>query len=224
MANSTMSQVRQPKTSTRAAKAVDTNVANRRDELVRVAARLFREKGFEGTTVRDIAAAVGMRSGSPFYHFANKYELLMTVMEEGLSMGLARIRAVLSATSLDPMEQLERLIRTQYAILHEAGNDFIPVILYEWRSLPDQYKRHVIELKDQYDGLWQPTLERLHAQNLLRADPKIARLLILGAINYSATWYKPARGKGRAGLSLDLDALSAQTLALVTTTSTKAKL
>ena len=48
------------------------------------------EKGFEGTTIRDIAGAVGMRSGSPFYHFASKHELLIAVMEEGLA---ARPRA-----------------------------------------------------------------------------------------------------------------------------------
>jgi hypothetical protein len=49
---------------------------------VPLAATLFREKGFDGTTIRDIAHAVGMRSGSLFYHFANKQELLMAVMEE----------------------------------------------------------------------------------------------------------------------------------------------
>ena len=65
---------------------------NRRGELVRAAAQLFREKGFEATTIRDIAGAVGMQSGSPFYHFANKHELLMAVMEEGLRLGLERLR------------------------------------------------------------------------------------------------------------------------------------
>src|SRR6476646_11454932 len=62
---------------------------NRRGELVRAAAQLFREKGFEGTTVRDIANAVGMQSGSPFYHFGSKVEMLVAVMEEGLRQGLA---------------------------------------------------------------------------------------------------------------------------------------
>src|SRR5438552_16025272 len=69
--------------------------SNRRADLVRVAAKLFREKGFDGTTIRDIADAVGMRSGSPFYHFANKHELLMAVMEEGLRLGLERTQGVL---------------------------------------------------------------------------------------------------------------------------------
>ena len=62
--------------------------------MVRVAAQLFREKGFEGTTIRDIARAVGMQSGSPFHQLANKHELLMAVMQEGLRQGLERARDV----------------------------------------------------------------------------------------------------------------------------------
>ncbi|HOG03511.1 MAG TPA: helix-turn-helix domain-containing protein, partial [Accumulibacter sp.] len=58
--------------------------ANRRDELLRAAARLFVEKGFDATTTRDIAEAVGMRSGSPFYHFRSKQDLLKAAMIEGL--------------------------------------------------------------------------------------------------------------------------------------------
>ena len=185
---------------------------NRRADLVRVAARLFREKGFEGTTIRDIAHAVGMRSGSPFYHFANKHELLMAVMEEGLRLGLDRTQQVLDARSLPAAERFRRLVRTHYGILHDTGSDFIPVMLYDWRSLPAQYKRRIIELKDRYDAIWQGTLDELHAQGLLRADAKLARLMILGAINFSATWY---RSKPRSAQRVDLDELAAQTVALV---------
>jgi TetR/AcrR family transcriptional regulator, cholesterol catabolism regulator len=185
---------------------------NRRGDLVRVAARLFREKGFEGTTIRDIAHAVGMRSGSPFYHFANKHELLMAVMEEGLRLGLERTQQVLDAATQPATERFARLVRTHYGILHDTGSDFIPVMLYDWRSLPAQYKRRIIELKDRYDAIWQSTLDELHAQGLLRAEPKLARLMILGAINFSATWY---RAKPRSAQRVDLDELSAQTVALV---------
>jgi len=196
-----------------AAEAPVENANNRRAELVRVAARLFREKGFDGTTVRDIAHAVDMRSGSPFYHFANKHELLMAVMEEGLRLGLERTEDVLSAdgAALPAAERFRRLVRTHYGILHDAGSDFIPVMLYDWRSLPDEYKRRIIKLKDRYDAIWQTTIEELHAQGLLRADPKLARLLILGAINFSGTWYRP---KSRAAGSVDLDALAGQTTRL----------
>ena len=185
---------------------------NRRADLVRVAARLFREKGFDGTTVRDIAHAVGMRSGSPFYHFANKHELLMAVMEEGLRLGLDRTRLALADTTMTATERFRQLVRTHYGILHDTGSDFIPVMLYDWRSLPAQYKRRIVELKDRYDAIWQRTLDELHAQGLLRADAKLARLMILGAINFSATWY---RAKPRSASRVSLDELAAQTVALV---------
>ena len=185
---------------------------NRRDDLVRAAAQLFRAKGFEGTTIRDIASAVGMRSGSPFYHFANKHELLMAVMEEGLRLGLERTRAALDDTDLAPTERFRRLVRVHYGILHDTGSDFIPVMLYDWRSLPAQYKRRIIELKDRYDEIWQRTLDELHAEGRLRTDAKLARLMILGAINFSATWY---RSKPRTAGRVDLDTLADETVALV---------
>ena len=189
---------------------------NRRADLIRVAARLFREKGFDGTSIRDISSAAGMHSGSPFYHFKTKQDILVAVMEqglaEGLRLGLDRTRDALADASLPAPQRLHRLVRTHYGILHDTGSDFIPVMLYDWRSLPAQYKRRIIELKDRYDAIWQRTLDELHAQGRLHADAKLARLMILGAINFSATWY---RQKPRSGKRVDLDELAAQTVALV---------
>ena len=184
---------------------------NRRGALVRAAAVLFREKGFDGTTIRDIAGAVGMQSGSPFYHFANKHELLLAVMEEGLRVGLERTRAVVDAPGLVAADRFRRLVRVHFGILHETGSDFIAVMLYDWRSLPAPYRRRIVELKDRYDAIWQETIDELHRQGRLRADAKLARLMILGAINFSATWY---RTKPRAKNAFDLDALAEQTAAL----------
>jgi len=158
-----------------------------------------------------------MRSGSPFYHFANKHELLMAVMEEGLRLGLERTRDALGDDTMPAAERFRQLVRVHYGILHDTGSDFIPVMLYDWRSLPSQYKRRIIELKDRYDAIWQRTLDDLQAQGQLRADAKLARLMILGAINFSATWYraKPSRSARAAAGRVDLDELAAQTVALV---------
>ncbi|MFT4195467.1 TetR/AcrR family transcriptional regulator, partial [Ottowia sp.] len=62
---------------------------NRRQALLQAAARLFRGKGFDGTSTRDIAAAAGMQSGSPFYFFASKQALLAAVMQEGMARATA---------------------------------------------------------------------------------------------------------------------------------------
>lgn len=171
--------------------------ANRRVEIVRLAARLFREQGFDGTTVRDIAAAVGMRSGSPFYHFASKEEILFAVMEEGLRQGLARIEAVL-AQHADPRERFIALMHAQFGTILEDGHDFVPVMLYEWRRLPPVYRKRLIAVKDRYDALWQDVIDEVVAAGLMRGDAKLARLLILGAVNFSATWFRR-----NGGLSVD---------------------
>jgi AcrR family transcriptional regulator len=177
--------------------------ANRRADIVRAAARLFRERGFDGTTVRDIAAAVGMRSGSPFYHFASKEEILFAVMEEGLRQGLARSEAAL-ASGGDARARFFALVRAHFGILLEDGSDFIPVMLYEWRRLPPAYRRKLIAVKDRYDALWQGLIGELVASGQMRGDVKLARLLILGAVNFAATWFK------RDG-ALSIDALARAT-------------
>src|SRR6059058_2877048 len=69
---------------------------NRRRALLVGAARLFRRKGFDATSTRDIAAAVGMQSGSPFYHFRSKGALLFAVMEEGMRAAIARQERVVA--------------------------------------------------------------------------------------------------------------------------------
>jgi TetR/AcrR family transcriptional regulator, cholesterol catabolism regulator len=162
---------------------------NRRGDIVRAAARLFREKGFEGTTVRDIAGAVGMQSGSPFYHFGSKVEMLVAVMEEGLRQGLETTRAVL-ARELPPRERLRALVEAHLRTIHGPGSDFIPVLLYDWRSLPEAEQRRIVAWRDQYDTAWQSAFEALRRDGLLAIEPKLARLFILGAINFTALWYR----------------------------------
>ena len=198
---------------------------NRRQALIRESARLFREKGYDATTVRDIAAAVGMRSGSPFYHFKNKQEILKAVMEEGLHQGYERsVAALAQATTLQ--ERFRALVRTHYGILHDEGSEFIAVLLYDWRSLPPEYKQDIIEVKDRYDALWQPTLQELLQAGLLGAnshrdpaaadDVKMTRLMVMGAINFTVTWYKQPDEKRKGGptaaQAMDLDALADRTV------------
>lgn len=175
---------------------------NRRPELLRVCARLFREKGFDGTTIRDISSAAGMHSGSPFYHFRSKQEMLVAVMEQGLEEGLRRIEAVM-ASKAPPEEKFARLVRAHLGTILEDGNDFIPVLLYEWRSLTPANRRRVIALKDRYDALWQRMIDELSHAGRIAGDAQLARLLVLGAVNWAGQWY-------REGGRLTLDEVASQ--------------
>lgn len=173
------------------------NESNRREELLRVSAKLFREKGFDGTTIRDISSAAGMHSGSPFYHFETKQDILVAVMEQGLAEGLRRTEEVMALT-IPPEQKLVRLIRAQLGTIVEEGSDFIPVLLYDWRSLSPANRRRIVQLKDRYDALWQRLIDDLQRHGHMPGDAQLVRLLVLGAVNWTGQWY---RSGGR--LSLD---------------------
>ncbi len=172
---------------------------NRRQELLHGAARLFRDQGFAATTTRDIAAAAGMQSGSPFYHFESKAALLFAVMEQGMRAALRSQAQALQAAQAQPPEGLLRtLVRTHFDVLLGPGSDFIPVMLYEWRSLTPAQRAGIARLQRDYEAAWAAALDALCVAGRIRADARVARLMFLGALNWSVQWYKP-----RPGASLD---------------------
>jgi len=182
---------------------------NRRQALLAQAAQLFRRKGFDATTTRDIAAAAGMHSGSPFYHFESKSALLYAVMSEGMTMATQSQQQALDAlpAQATPREQLHTLIRHHFEILLGPRSSFIPVMLYEWRSLTPAQRKGIARIKDSYEATWMPVLEALAQQGALQAEPGVARLFIFGALNWAVQWFSPKKGKS-------LDALTDEALAL----------
>jgi TetR/AcrR family transcriptional regulator, cholesterol catabolism regulator len=165
---------------------------NRRPALLQAAAVLFRQKGYAATTTRDIAAAAGMQSGSPFYHFKSKETLLFAVMEQGmLSAQKRQIAAQIQMQSAvaPAQERLRVLIQVHLEVLHGPGNDFVPVMLFESRSLQAKQRKHLAQLIANYEGLWMPVLEQLYAAGQLQTPVGLARLLIFGALNWSVQWF-----------------------------------
>ena len=189
--------------------AEELDDGNRRRKLMDGAAKLFRTQGFAATSTRDIAAAAGMHSGSPFYHFESKSALLYAVMSEGMTMAAQSQQQALDAlpTTATPREQLHTLIRHHFEILLGPRSSFIPVMLYEWRSLTPAQRKGIARIKDSYEATWMPVLEALAQQGALQAEPGVARLFIFGALNWAVQWFSPKKGKS-------LDALTDEALAL----------
>lgn len=170
---------------------------NRRVELVNAAARLFRRKGFDGTSTRDIAAAVGMHSGSPFYHFKSKGALLYAVMDEGMRSAIARQTAALNTAAQaapDAAALLRVLIRNHFDVLLGPGSDFIPVMLYESRSITARQRASLAKLQGDYESVWEPVLQALNGDGRLQCPVKLARLLMFGALNWSVQWFDAKKG------------------------------
>lgn len=189
--------------------ALEQDEGNRRRQIIDSAARLFRSKGFDAASTRDIAAAAGMHSGSPFYHFERKRALLYVVMQEGMAHALASQRAALAqlAPGTPARAQLRALVRNHFDVLLGTHADFTPVMLYEWRSLDAAKSAEIAALKDAYESEWMPVLNALHASGELQATPAMARLFMFGALNWSVQWHSPEG-------ALSFDALTDQAMAL----------
>jgi AcrR family transcriptional regulator len=163
--------------------------ANRREDLLRAAARLFIAKGFAATTTRDIAEAVGMRSGSPFYHFRSKHDLLKAAMIEGLEDACRRLQAA-SVGLVDPEQRLRAMIRTHLGNLLD-GDCQAPMLLYESRSLDTAARAEIAAVSDRYQAAWQATLDELAASGRLRSSSPPLRLFLFGMLNWANQWYRP---------------------------------
>lgn len=165
---------------------------NRRQALIAAAAQLFHRKGYDATSTREIAALVGMQPGSPFYHFGNKQDLLLAVMVEGMRQASERQRAACARLSgqESARERLRMLVRNQFDVLLGPDSDFIPVMLYEWRSLSAEQRQTITQIKDDYEAVWTPVLQALHDSGQLQAPVGLARLMIFGALNWAVQWYQ----------------------------------
>ena len=188
---------------------------NRRQPLVARAERLFRRKGFDATSTRDIAAEAGMQSGSPFYHFKSKGALLYAVMEAGMRAAIERQGTALKAAALQKSEQIGQdprgllavLIQNHFDVLLGPGSEFIPVMLYGSRAITAPQRATLGTVQGEYEAPWVPVLQALHDAGQLRADVKLARLLIFGALNWSVQWFDRRKGA-------TVDELAASALAL----------
>ena len=68
-------------------------------------------------------------------------------------------------------------------------------MLYNWRCLDEEHQRRLIATKAEYDAIWQEAVNGLHAAGHMGADPKFSRLMVLGAMNFMVTWFKPRKGE-----------------------------
>ena len=164
---------------------------NRRAAIVRAAGRLFHEKGYSATTIRDIANAVGMRSGSPFYHFRTKHDMLRAVVLEGIgAIDEAVARAANSGKP--PRATFEAMLRAHLGqLLGEQGRDFAATLLHETRHLDPEELAEVVAFKDRYEAMWQKALQDLKRAGLIADDSQVARLFLMGALNWTVQWYRP---------------------------------
>lgn len=206
-------QLQQPSSGSEVRRLIDAGLvsdpATPRGRLLQAAAHLFSSRGFDRTTVRDLAAAVGIQSGSIFHHFRSKDDILRAVMEETIHYNLALMRAALVGLD-DPRQRLRALIRCELQAILGVSGEAMSVLVYEWRSLSEEGQQMILGLRDIYESLWLDVLQQASDTGLIRIEPFILRRLLTGALSWTITWFRPDG-------SLTLDALADQTLKMIMT-------
>lgn len=162
---------------------------NRLPLILDEAARLFAARGFHGASVRDIVRAIDMLPGSLYYHFATKEALLAVVYAEGVRRISESVEAAIAGRR-DPWERLEAACVAHLESLLNAG-DYAQVVIRVRPSDAPSVAGELVQRRDEYERLF---VELVQALPLARGvDRRSARLMLLGALNWSQTWYRPGR-------------------------------
>lgn len=172
------------------------------DERVLLAAgKLFREKGFSATTVREIASAAEMLPGSLHYRFASKDDLLVALMKRGVRRAIKAVEVAIAGEK-NPIERLRLGLRAHLELLCN-GDDSLYVLLFDWRSLTPGAKHGVERERAHLERYWDGLLVEAHASGQARPllDLELVRHFGFGAINWVATWYRPGTGRTPAQIA-----------------------
>ena len=161
-----------------------------REDILEAAAQVFRQKGFHGASMQDIAKAVSLQKASLYHHVSSKQELLLALLDRALELLLERISEI-SNQEISADEKLKQMVRAYLQILAE-NMDLSAVLLFEHRSLErKQHARHVPN-RDRFEALWRDVLAEGVATNLFTCeDPALTARAILGIMNWTITWYRP---------------------------------
>jgi TetR/AcrR family transcriptional regulator, cholesterol catabolism regulator len=159
----------------------------RRREIIRAAARLFGAQGYAGTSMRDIAQAVGLLPGSLYYHFPSKDVLIEEIFIAGTQVLSAAIESAVAGLS-DPWLRLERACITHLEA-HLSDSAFATVIATESLKSPPSLRAKLVAYRDRYEGLFVEMVAELDLPPEI--DRSIYRLSLLSTLNAVDFWYRP---------------------------------
>jgi AcrR family transcriptional regulator len=161
-----------------------------REDILEAAAQVFRQKGFHGASMQDIAKAVNLQKPSLSHHVSSKQEILLALLDRALELLLERISAI-SSQDITADQKLREMVRAYLQILAE-NTDLSAVLLFEHRSLErKQHARHVPN-RDRFESLWRAVLEEgVATKRFTCKDPALTTRAILGILNWTITWYRP---------------------------------
>jgi AcrR family transcriptional regulator len=167
-----------------------------RQSILEAAARIFRRDGYSAARLTDIASEIGMKAGSLYYHFGSREALVEAVMEVGTRRTHQAVLEALAALPPDAgaLARLEAAIE-RHLIMVLAQEDIASATIKLIWQAPAPVREKVLTEQRAYGALWRRLLEEARAAGAIRADLdlSVTRMAIMGALNWSADWYRPGR-------------------------------
>ena len=164
----------------------------RRNELTRQAARLFAEQGYHGTSMEDLASAMGVQKGSLYAHVRSKEDLLDEIAREGATAFHAALDEI--DERLPAVEKLRLALRAHLRVVGEQL-DVATVFVREWRYLEGERREQFLAERRRYEERIRALFREGVEQSELRTDldVTVAALVFLSAANWAYTWLQPGR-------------------------------
>jgi len=169
-------------------------VVDSRQEILRTAARLFQQRGYDATSMNDVAAALKLSKGGLYHHFQSKDEILYEIMNHAMEITQERVLNPVRAIS-DPEERLRALIRLHIEVVLSPRDREITVMLHENHPLPPALRKRINARKKDYihflESLMTEVQNKAQHQAKGKVSPRAAAFALLGMINWIYQWYKP---------------------------------
>lgn len=162
---------------------------DRREMILRVAARVFAEKGYHGTNLQDIASEVGCTRPTFYYYFKNKQEILATITDAALSRA-ENVLDMVVATDGTSVDRIRLFVREYVRI--NATHPEAPVLFRTIHELPSEALEQIQARRSAIDHQLAEMIEEGVREGTLRSRaPLITTFGILGAVNWMHVWYQP---------------------------------
>lgn len=163
-----------------------------RQEILRTAARLFQQQGYDATSMNDVAAALKLSKGGLYHHFQSKDEILFDLMDHALDITQERVINPVRDIA-DPEERLRMLIRRHIEVVLSVGDREITVMLHENHPLPPSLRRRINTRKKDYVHFVENLIAEVQRarQSSETVSPRAATFALLGMINWIYQWYRP---------------------------------
>jgi len=167
-------------------------VVDSRQEILHTAARLFQQRGYDATSMNDVAAALKLSKGGLYHHFESKDEILFNIMSQAMDITEERVINPLRSIA-DPEQRLRALIRLHVEVVMSPRDREITVMLHENHPLPPVLRKRINARKKDYVHFVENLIaevQRSHPPGG-KVSPRAAAFALLGMINWVYQWYKP---------------------------------